>query len=378
MTYRWIESINEFQDISGLWDKALADSREDNPFLLSDFILIWWKYYENGRKLKVFVAEDDGAITAGIPLCLEKRFLRNTLVHMGGVDANLTHFFSLDKKLNFFDKLMEYLSGKGFWDNLILPRVLCNNALIGQIGSVSWRSYAQYGFYLADAGLNGIIDLQKGYDGVINNVSRRLVRYLHSAKNEAEKLGKLKLSKADGAVNIDRLFKEFRGFSIRSFRSRNNVSAFENPAYANFYAELLQTLDKKQMLDAHKLTAGEVTLGISFGYRFGKGFKWILTSFNPSFYKMRPGHLLLDFLVREAIENGDPYFDMYYGGEVFYKQQWCNNMVPLQKAEIYRRNLFNKSLIWGERTLRSNNELLGVLRRLRNTAYKIKYANSNL
>ena len=317
MECRCIEDIKEFQDIAKEWDEAIILSGEDNPFLLSDFIMSWWKYYSQNRKLLIYAIHDDrGQLAAGIPLCIERKDFRKTITHIGGCDANVTHFFSKNTGLNLIEHLMSSLKKREDWDIFILDRVLSTNALIKQIGE-------------------------------------------------------LKLQRISGASNIRSLFRAYRKLSIRAFRMRNNVSAFENKRRYSFYEELLILFDKKNRLDAHILTAGAYTLGISFGYRFGRGFKWILTAFNPDFYQLRPGHLLIEVLINEAINSGDPYFDMYYGGEVFYKQQWCPEMIPLKRIEICRNNFFNKSVSLTRNALRSNKIFMDSARKVKRVAQKI-------
>ena len=45
MVAKWIENIEEFERIKNDWDAALLSANTDNPFLLSDFIIIWWKHF---------------------------------------------------------------------------------------------------------------------------------------------------------------------------------------------------------------------------------------------------------------------------------------------------------------------------------------------
>lgn len=367
MEYRWIEDIREFQDIADKWDDAIIASGDYNPFALSDFIITWWKYYSTKRKLMIFVISDNGDIVAGIPLCVEKKFMRNTIVHVGGQAANLTHFFLKDKRLNVIEGLIDSLRERRGWDSLLFSRVLNENFLIEQMRNISWKSYGNFSHYEGNAGFNGMIDLANGYEYVFRRLNNRLRKYICNGKKEASQLGRLMLLKIKGISNVRELFGEYKKLSVSSFRARRGISAFEHESYSNFFGGLLEVFEKKEKLDAHKLIAGSNTLGISFGYRFGNGFKWILTTYNSTFHSFRPGHLLLDALVQEAVKNGDLYFDMYYGGEVLYKQQWCDRMIPLRKLEIYRKDLFNLSFIWTEKIIRSTPVLLNTVKKIRAT-----------
>lgn len=372
MRYGLLDQIGSFKDIAGDWDEALLRSASDNPFLLSDFIVTWWKYYGDRRKLLIFVMYDNASIAGGIPLCLEKALLRKNIVHVGGQAANLTHFFSVDKSVNPLGPLMDLLKGRTGWDNIVLSRVLAGDPIGNYIKSIDWGRYNGIRCRLSDSDSNGTIDLSVGYEGIIGRLNNRLRKYLANGRDEARKMGKLELIRMRGANDVRRLFEEYKRLSISSFRARKAASAFEETAYGNFFGELLEAFDAKGRLDAHRLAAGPNTLAVSFGYRTGKDFKWILTAYNPEFQRMRPGHMMLDFLIQEAIKNGDTNFDMYYGGELFYKQQWCNRVVPLMRLEISRDSILNTSAMYAEKAVRSNRALLNALKKARNMTQRLK------
>ena len=376
MEYRWINDIKEFQKVAKEWDEALLSSGDNNPFLLSDFILTWWKYYCNNKKLIVFSAYDSEGMVAGIPLCIFKRFGKRIITHVGGCHANLTHCILRKPEFNVIDSVISLLGSREQWDILKLDRVLCNNILVAQSEKCKSLNSDRLICSITDSGFDGRVDLTKGYKHIIDNLPKRLNRYLRSIKQKAEVASKLRLHKITGSLNVRNLFKEYRDLSIRSFRQRNKISAFEDKVYSSFYEEILEIFDRKKRLDAYRLTTENATLGITFGYRLGGNFKWILTVFNPDFSQLRPGHLLIDALIKAAIKNEDKYFDMYYGGEVFYKQQWCNEMIPLKTIQIYRKNLINASFVWAENALRSSTVLINAARRARNTFHKMKYANT--
>lgn len=365
MKHEWINKIEDFFAISKEWDQALADSGSDNPFIISDFVISWWKYHKRNKELAIFIIRDNGRIIAGIPLCIYSRYLNNIITHVGGCNANLTHFFSNSLAINPVDSLIIGLNDIKKWDILMLDRVLSGNRLIDDCRNSVAMSEAGLKCRISDAGFDGVIDLDEGYDSIIKNLPKRLNQYLRNSKKEISLLGELALNRVSGSDEVNKLFNEYRALSLRAFRDRDAVSAFEDEACSNFYEELLGILDSKKMLDAHRLTAGTQTLAISFGYRFGKGFKWILTTYNPDYQDLRPGHHLIDSLIKEAILNGDPYFDMYYGGEVFYKRQWCNKMVPLKKILIYRKNICNEFVLWAERALRSNTSFMAWAKKTR-------------
>lgn len=372
MEPHFITDIKEFRNLAVEWDKAVIQTEGNNPFLLSDFILSWWKHCSKNKKLMIYIltAEARDQIVSGIPLCLERKELRRTISHIGGCDANITHFFSKDPSLNLVDHLLSSLQKRTDWDLLVLDRVLVTNPLLKQIEHSEYLRSKRFISFLFDAGFNGVVDLSEGFQAISTRMNKRLRRYLANSKREIEKRGELKLHRIRGSLKVKKLFKSYVDLSVRSFRRRGKISAFEDATRRQFYEELLILFDLTDRLDAHKLTVGNDLFGISFGYRFGRGFKWILTTFNPEFSDLRPGHLLIEALIKEAVQRGDPYFDMYYGGETFYKQQWCTNMIPLKRIEICPNTFINRALSLSRNALRSNPRIVESARKIRTLAQK--------
>ena len=363
--HRWIEEIEDFIPLARQWDDALKRSGEENPFLLSDFILTWWKHSGRGKKLMILALYEEERLIGGVPLCLQKDIFRRTLSYIGGNAANLTHFLSVDPEEDLLARLFTALDERDDWDILKLDRVIADAPFLRRSKLPEVVDPERYVLRMRDAGLDGRIDLSHGYEGVLKSIDRRLNKYIRKGKLEAEKLGELRLQEVTGPAEVKNLFEEFKKMSAVSFAARGEASAFLNDSYAAFFKEILITFDRKNMLDADKLIAGKEILGISFGYRFGRDFKWILTAYNHRFGYLRPGHLLIDALVKKAAERGDRLFDMYYGGEKFYKMQWCDSSVPLVKLEILKNKPLNVFLSRIEDSARSRKGLVDLLRKAR-------------
>ena len=72
MNIRWLDKREEFEAIGKEWDNTLLLSKQDNPFLLSGFLLTWWKYYSGNLKLRILVFYQNDKIVGGLPLCQYK------------------------------------------------------------------------------------------------------------------------------------------------------------------------------------------------------------------------------------------------------------------------------------------------------------------
>jgi len=318
-----------------MWDNMLIRSCSDNPFLLHDFISTWWLHFSRGRQLRIFTTFEDNDLMGGFPLYLDRRRTRfgfcRILRYPGEIAANLTECISLNSQEQFISQLIQGLSERKDWDVLFIERIRKNNSLLKGINDLSlpkgWK------LSLRQSDWHFRISLPDSADVYLTSLPKKLRYALRKGKKLCHERGQLLLENVKGADAVRSLYDLFVQLSIKSFRSRGGVSAFEDLGRVSFFRELLVRLEENGRLDAHALKVDEEILAISFGYRFGNGYKYILPTFNPDWSDCEPGHLMIAELIRTAIQRGDTYFDMG-NGETLYKRQWCNLREPLFRLEV--------------------------------------------
>lgn len=370
MKCRWIENIKEFQDIAPLWDKALIASGSYNPFLLSDFIITWWKHYGEDHGLCIFVVYKDERVVGGIPLYIQKGGIRegfaSVMRYIGGVMANYTEPLYAEGGLNLLALLIESLAERRDCDALHLTDIRGENRLISEYQN--HLSDRRFSLYAPEDHINFAIDLSIGKDNYMRTLPKKLKQDLRAKRKHLIKnYGELKFKEIKEKNEIEHYFDLYIDFSIRAFKSRNIKSSFQNLKYTAFFKEFLVLMSERQRLDAHALLAGDKILAITFGYRFGKGYNWILTAFNYEFRYFRPGYLLTEELIDEVCKRGETNFN-WYGHGGFYKKQWCNRQAPLCQFFLIKRTprgLRYKMLKRTEIALRSNEHLMNLARKLK-------------
>ncbi|MBI5195854.1 MAG: GNAT family N-acetyltransferase [Nitrospirae bacterium] len=375
MKYRWIENIGEYNDIAVMWDEALISSGNYNPFLLSDFIITWWRHFHNNLRLRIFVVYDDGKICGGLPLYIKNGEFRNgfagVLHYIGGTAANYTEPFCIADSTKILTLLKDALSKRDDWDVLRLTDVRADNKLVEECRNCLPDN--KFRFYMVQDHMNWAVDLSAGAENYFSTLSNKFKRDLRRRRKHAFKhYGELKLKEITGREEVERYFDIYTEFSLRAFNERNQGSIFENKKYSVFLRDLLVLMDQKQRLYAHVLFAGDKIMAVSFGYRFGKGFNWVLTSFNYEYKYVRPGYLLIEELVKEICSKGETYYNWYGHGQ-FYKAQWCNKQSPLFQFFLARQTLKGFYYITLQRIkigAKSNNMLRNIVKKSRKIIYK--------
>lgn len=384
MAYCWIEDIKKFEIIAHKWDEAILSSGNFNPFLLSDFIMTWFKHNQEINRLCIFVVygDDNEKILGGIPLFLERRKFKygfaKVLRYIGSNAANYTEPLYNASDIEILPILLDALAKRKDWDVLHLANVREKSQLIEEYQNSPANCKSL--LYILQDHMDWAIDLTQGKGSFIASRPKKMIRDLRSKRKFASReYGQICLKEIKGRKDVEKYFDLYVKFSLSSFNRRNKKSTFSALNNKNFFREFLVIMDKKDRLDAHILLAGEKVLAISFGYRFGKGFNWILTGFNYEYKYIRPGYLLIEELINEIVNRGETYYN-WYGHPKFYKVQWCNMCSPLYQFFVvspnYRGRLY-KIIEHSKSSLKSNTKFMNLYHKTEKMINKFKALSRN-
>ena len=370
MRYRWIDNIEEFKQTAAEWDKALLDSGDYNPFLLSDFIMTWWKHFGTGRKLRIFTVYDDGRIAGGIPLYLAERGLNplgfNVLHYIGDAAANYTEPFYRAAETPVFTLLEEAITECGEIDALSLPNVRGENGILREIRSAS-RGKGSIRYAPQDH-FNFAIDLSSGKEAYFSGLSNELRTGLRRKRKRAVRdYGEVKLRRAGEEGELRSYLDHHVKYSIDAFRGRGRRNIIEDERYRSFFDELFTLMGEKGRMDVYALYAGTSLIAVMLFYRFGKGFNWVFNSFDYDFRNVGPGYLLMEEVIYEILRQGESLCNCY-GHESFFKKQWCNLQTPMYRVFTAKRSVRGSLYIFTQKiigTLRANKAVVSAARRIR-------------
>jgi CelD/BcsL family acetyltransferase involved in cellulose biosynthesis len=340
---KWIENIEDFIEIKSEWDKVLSASNADNPFLLSDFIISWWRIYFKNNKLRIFILENNGLIIGGVPLYIKsvnvKYYNYKSLTFIGDSFANITNPFYIVEKEVFETCFIQGLQMLKGWDVLDLQRIRMDFLNVNSVNTVINNKFK---FNLRETDTNPFIlfkDEFRNADEYLSTRGSKLRRNTRNFCRKAELIGKVSLSLVEKKESVIDHLKRHHDFTINSRILRDKKSEFEDDNKKKFLENLIDVFYENNKIEFLTLLYGDEVVAYAIGYRMGEGLNWSFTSYNPEYSKISPGYVLLFELIEYSIKNQYSYIDFYYGGNVFYKQQWSNNEVFLRKVKIFNRTL---------------------------------------
>lgn len=341
MDYRWIEDIEDFRSISSEWDRAvLGSDDEPNPFLLSDFLIIWWRHFGRRLKLRIFIAYDGKSIKGGLPLCQN---VAGRLEHIGGINANYTECFWAGDIGKLWRSLFKAISERRDWRVLQLKRYRRDRFNEDKFGLK--RLAAEEGLLLDLSGNEEVymITVPRDISGLLHRLPKKLRYLINRSMKAASERGGVALEQVKARGDMEQACDELIHFSRESFARRGREkSAFEDRSYRAFFEKLMEEFYLKGRLDCNVLKIGGKPAAVHFGYLTGRVINYVFTAYDPELSELTPGHLLIYKLLELGSKRQDKYFDFFPGYQM-YKKQWSDTSREVVFVEIRRSDLRGKA-----------------------------------
>lgn len=371
MNWRWITGIDEFKAISLEWDKLLLQSGEDNPFLLSTFLVTWWKYFSAGIDLRILVFYQNQEMVGGMPLCLNNCRL---LEYPGGVAANYTEPLCLEANRNLiWISILDALEQKDDWKSFCLKRIRREKFTVEKIDKeVCDRKKILCDLYSDDHAY--LAKIPHDFSRFLYQLPRNLRYYVRRSEKELSKLGIISLHIIREPVELDSFLDTFFSFSVVSFNKRNSKSLFENPKFRGFFRELAKKFLQEGVLDAQALMLEKKAIAIHFGYSLGKNMNYVFPAFDTDYADLNPGHLMIYKLFELGSKIKNAYFD-FYSGYSFYKKQWSDIKEEVLTLKIYSLSVSGRVKHFLKKRLRKVFPTAKIKKKLRVHRKLSKFAN---
>ena len=328
----WIERIEDFEKWAPAWDRALRGSKEDNPFVHSEFIQTWWKHYGQGYRLRIFVLTEGDQVVGGLPLFEDSA---GRLEHIGRNAANYTEFLIAPGRQQIWDPFLAALSKRKGWRQVLIKRVRQDRLHFSQ---ALVRAHPELLVQAPQTELTHGVSIPDDFSRIGQQIHRRLWSLVKRMRNKIHRMGPVRLETVETPDRLRRFMEQFIQFSKMTFRDRGMRSNFEAEAFCRFFTELVDRFLKRGFLEAKVLWVKDQVLAMSFGYSLGDNRNIILSTYNPAWAHLRPGHLMIYHLLEEGSRLGKPLMD-FYTGQYRYKEHWSSRRDPVHTVEIRPRCL---------------------------------------
>lgn len=302
--------INEISFESD-WNNLIAQSTTATFFQTKEWFQIWNEHF-GGNNAKIFGVFDGSELIGIAPFLIQDQIL-----HLLGSSPVLGKELVSD-----FGDIIA-LSGreKEVWDavlkNFQFYRKNLMSEFIGQAifnfqfirdDSPSFRILKELGGKAEEIDVAPYIDLPKEWDRYLDVLDRHDRHELKRKIRRLEREGAYKICTQGGEQDIDNFFR------LMSF-SKEQKRDFLSPKMRSFFTDIFTTFFSKKMISLCFLKLNGKNIAATLAFEYNNEILLYNSGFDPSFYKLAPGFLLIAFIIKHAIEQGRERFDFLRGNE---------------------------------------------------------------
>jgi CelD/BcsL family acetyltransferase involved in cellulose biosynthesis len=321
-----IESASDLAALEDAWERLQADARATSVFASFSWQALWWQLYGPGRALKLLVAEADGGVVGILPLYIETAVVMHFPVRElrlvgSGSDTypdDLGPVLARGREVEVARALAEEVLELQGWDVLRFtdlqsdgpfPTAMAAALRARPIEHQTGRS--QRIVYL---------DLPETWEGYLGSLSRDRRYRVRKIRKDLNAAGSARFYRWDDPATLDEGVDRLVALHRRRWEQAGERHSFASTAYVDFHRAVMHACLRRDQLRLYALDLDGKTVAMYYFYRFRDRVYLMQGGFDPDRAALKPGQVLLGYIIEQAISEGFKVLD-FLQGEHRYKDE---------------------------------------------------------
>jgi CelD/BcsL family acetyltransferase involved in cellulose biosynthesis len=302
-----LADASDLERVADEWDELVRRLARPTPFLLSAWLLAWWRHYGQSSELRLHVARRDGRLVAALPLQMRERLGVRIAEFVGGTHAQLADVLLAPGESAETGRALLAAAAVGA-DLLDLAGLPETTPLAPRLRMVP-RIEAP------------VVDLATGWDAVYGARLSSKRRSQHRKRLRGlEAAGRMELRVAREPDELERALEDALRLHELRWRGRRDRSAYGLPRAAEFHRDLLGVLARAGAARIATLSLDGRAIAYRYGIRVGDSLVGNGIGFDPAYASFSPGWVLLLAALEDAAAEGIRRVELL-GGDETYKLQ---------------------------------------------------------
>jgi CelD/BcsL family acetyltransferase involved in cellulose biosynthesis len=297
-----------------------------NPFSTWEWASTWWRHFGEERPQRVLGCRDgEGALIGVLPLYLASRRPLRTLRFIGHGRADQFGPVCLPEHRDAVaDALRAELAGNRKWDVLVAERLAADSGWASRLGGVVTRVESSPTIrFETDDWDEFLASKSSNFRGQVRRLERRL------AKKYA-----LEYRLADDADRLEEDMSTFFSLHEERWATGGGSISFAG-GLSDFHRDFAPLALKGGWLRLCFLELDGVARAAIYCFRLGGAEWYYQAGRDPAFDEDRVGRILLNHMIREAVEAGLGEFKLLLGNHE-YKSRYATDDVPVETVALAR------------------------------------------
>lgn len=320
------ESWEDVRQLSGSWNRLLAESASNTIFLTWEWTEAWWKNYGAGQQLFVLSAWAGDSLEGLAPFYVDSlsrwgaKWACLKLIGDGSRDSDyLDWIVRRDHENDVTAAFVQFLaSRRNRWDWLEFHGTPASSpslvALMNLAREESWR-------FSSESIPCATLPLPREWNHYLRSLKPRYRTKVRSTLNYFEEKIGATPDQCSDEVAVEQWLPILFDLHTRRWRSKNEPGVFHDVAKQNFYRDVSRAALRQGWLAFHRLDWGERPLAMQYGFVYDNRFFLLQEGYDPEFAALRPGMALRGWLMRYWIEAKLAEYD-FLAGAAPHKLEW--------------------------------------------------------
>ncbi|HEY7727621.1 MAG TPA: GNAT family N-acetyltransferase [Candidatus Eisenbacteria bacterium] len=318
-----IRELDRFDSLREPWNRLLAASEHDLPFLSHEWLRLWWKHFGGNRRLAVFWVLRGGHPVLAVPLMeVRSRFLGLPFTVLQSMTNE--HSFRFDLILrrraeDAVEALFRHLVARGGWNLVQLRDVVtldCSAEQLLQIARSArhptgvWRSY-ESPFLVPDG----------SFEQYKSHLKPKLRRNLRNRMKRLSALGGVTFEIVEDPARAGALLP--MGFALEGsgWKREAGSAIASDPTLTAFYGDWARLAGERGWLRLHFLRVGGRYIAFDYSLRYGGRVYCLKIGYDPEFAPYSAGQLLKERILQRVHAEEVREYD-FLGPMIDAKRDW--------------------------------------------------------
>lgn len=357
-----IDSTSEFASLEKAWRQLSEQSTSCSVFNSWDWQWLWWKTYSQEksreRKLQILVLYDHTGpennhkqeadphnICAILPLYSQTiQFLKVghakelRLIGTGGDTSPdyLGPLLSDNISASHLQLLCNAVATMTGWDTLHLSDLQEQTAFIDCLDKALASSTLSR--TKSTCSVIHYINLGNDFNDYLAQLSSNQRKQIKRRRRRFEESGDTRFFVWPNTKDLEPAFEQLTKLHLQRWSEKTGAGSFTSDSYLSFHRAVMEALQERDNLRLYCLEHNGVIMAVEYSYQWNNAIYSFQCGFNPEYQEYRPGQLLLNYSIENAIEENVRQYDLLKG-DYDYKRSAAKEQRNTLRYNARQRNV---------------------------------------
>lgn len=327
-----VKSATAFESLRAEWDALTSE-----PLRSFDWHFAWWESFGKGCELKLYCYRRNGSLLGIAPFFVDSWLGQKRLRYLGS-GATCTDYAQViatpEVKAAFVKEIAQDLRASSAVSLIELDGVLASDKANSLDSELVGRDFWGYERELEPT---WVLDLPETWNAFVSSAKKSLRRKINKAEKRLSS-GEVVVRSTLDDLSFSKAFEILIELHQERFIGKGEVGVFADPRFTEFLSKATRGLSQRDAAEILVSYRENEPIACHLYLHGAAGPQLYQSGVRVSAMKLELGHLLINFAVKRAIENGCQKLDFLRGNEP-YKAYWGAVANPLINIRCVSKKL---------------------------------------